>query len=263
MEIFTILAALCILIILFVWVLPKYLVMIPPRHFALVERFGIYHRTLSGGSNIIWWPIESLKELQWSSPVKKISGTMGSLDNIQLDIQPLECSTVDKTSVTVDGTLFFSVKTPHVAVYECEDALNHLYQVATQAFRNIVASVEVSQLNGKDAMIGRSIVSYINDIVEKQGLSCKSIIIQNVQLDQTVTESNQTRYTLDTKLALQEKEHAFQLLEAKHAAELERIAIEASGLSPDQRIAMEMAKSMGKATTLVIRGGQLPYLQKQ
>lgn len=248
MEIFTIII-LSLLGLSCLFFLPRFLVLIPSRHFALVERFGIYNRTLSSGPNLILWPVESLKSLNWVSPVKTIVGTMGTLD-AQLDVRPIDCTTSDKVEATVDGTLFFSVKTPHIAVYDNEDALNHLYQVATQAFRNVVGSIEVAKLNGKDVFIGKSITSYINDVIEKHGLSCKSVIIQNVTLSQKVTES----FGIVSKLAMQSKEHEYQLNEARNAAEMERIAIEASGLTPEQRIRMEMAKSMGKARILVIGG---------
>lgn len=166
---------------------------------------------------------------------------------MQLDIHPIECTTVDRVTVTIDGTLFFSVKTPHVAVYESEDALNHLYQVAQQAFRNSVATIDFAKLNGKDNHVSKLVAVYINDKVEKKGLLCKEVIVQDVTMDQTVVSNNQTRYSLASKLEMQEQEHEYELRNAKHQAMLARIAIEASGLTSTERIEMEKAKSLGKA----------------
>jgi len=107
-EIIFILVIIGILIV----TLPRFLVIIPQRHFAIVERFGSYQRTLTSGPNFIIWPIEVLKELRWECPVKKIQGQMGSLENLQLDVLPIECTTRDKVKVgnidIIDGVFHHS-----------------------------------------------------------------------------------------------------------------------------------------------------------
>jgi len=235
-----------ILLSLFIFLLPRFLVILPTNHFAIVERLGVYNRTLSSGTNLIIWPIEILKELNWSCPVKRISGQMGLLENIQLDVPPIKCISQDRVNVSIDGTLFFSIKTPRVAVYEADDVLNQFYQTAFQAIRNIVGGINVADLTGKDSLLGKQIVGYINERIDKRGIMCREVIIQHLDVDKT-----EVTYQLEAKIDLQQREHEYELRQAKHRAELMKIEIDATGLTPEQRIEMKRAESIGKAQFIV------------
>jgi len=101
--------------------------------------------------------------------------------------------------------------------------------------------------------LGKSISGYINDRIEKRGLSCKEVIVQNASVDVTVVESNTASYTLDAKIELQRKQHEYEIREAEHRARLTRIEIEASGLTPQQRIDMQRAISLGKIQGAIFR----------
>jgi regulator of protease activity HflC (stomatin/prohibitin superfamily) len=244
MEIVTAIIVVVVLLIIGV-MLEKLYVIIPPRRFALVERFGRFDRVLLPGVYALWPVIEYLKSVSWTytdaqGQLRVESCNILSLDNAQMDLPPFECLTEDQIMVTIDGTLMYHISNPQVAVYQTDDVLNMLYQCAQQAIRNCVSVIPVSDLHGKDNTMGQTVQHYVNTKMVDRGVQCDMFIVQNVTIDPKILAANQDIYTRSRQsrmeLEAQEARHVQEMAELEHRAKREQA---------EQRL--ETAKAAAKA----------------
>lgn len=224
------------IIILFCTWLLKSLYIIPARHFAIVERLGVYNRTLYPGLNFVFWPMEYLKHIEWTWERKFIRGAMAPFENCQMDIAPVECMTKDQLQIHLDGTLFYNIANPRRAIYESDDVINMFYQTATQAIRNVTNTFILRQLNGQDNIIGSHVREYINDkMKDKYGIACVDFMVQNIKTNDDVVKKS-------TELYISSNDREAQLEATRLEAEKIKILREARGMTIEQEIEMERAK---------------------
>jgi regulator of protease activity HflC (stomatin/prohibitin superfamily) len=233
---------------------------IPARNFAIIERLGLYNRTIFPGIHCVWWPFESFKYIKWTyvgqqNKLKIIEGNMCSFDNAQMDIPPIECISKDQNLVTIDGTLFYNIMKPQLAIYHTDDILSMFHQCAIQTIRNVCGNINVSELNGKDNVITSLVRDTINEVMKERGIKCNEFMIQNVLFDTSIVKQNQDIYNRkrQQEMLMEEEKLEYERFKMAKEYELDKIRFEAEktkimrdsdGMTIDQRIAMENAKSI-------------------
>jgi len=168
------LTIICVILYKHVWV-------IPTKHFAIVERLGVFHKVLKPGMHFLLPFADNLKHLEWRWENKVIKGNMFYMDKRQMDIKPISCFTKDNLSITLDTTLFYLITKPEIAVYKTDDVLNLFYQTSVHCIRNVLNKIDASQLrNGEDFVISNLIKDSINkQLDDDNGISCVDILIQS------------------------------------------------------------------------------------
>jgi regulator of protease activity HflC (stomatin/prohibitin superfamily) len=204
-------------------------IIIPPRHVAIVERLGSYHERISSGIHFLIPFVDRLHVVDWSYhgqnnlPVRKTMCVI-PCENIQMDVPPVACITKDHIQLATDVTLFYTIHDPKKAIYYTDDVLNLFYQCATQAIRNQFADTDSHNSNGKDGALAFAISERINVLLgEDKGIRSTQVVIQSIRyVNNTIIKETQAIHVQAKKheMELQNLKYSLQLQEAKHHMEL-------------------------------------------
>ncbi len=208
------LAALSLLTL--VIVLVSCVVIIPPQHAAVIERFGTYSRTLQSGINLVVPIADQYHRYRWtnftSNGQKKRDAYAAPLLDMRsgrvLDIPASECLTRDEMQVTLDGILYYRVTNVVDATYKNQDPTDMIATIAQQALRNAASTRTLKELtqSGRDTSIASLIVDHIEEELQKNsvGIKCERFLFQQskAQNDKIIKENQE-------------------LVAARHRAELE------------------------------------------
>lgn len=173
----------------------RFIIIIPARRYAIVERLGQYSHVLKPGIHFLFYPIETLKSVKWTyksqeNKLTVIQTQLISFENNQMDIPPIACISADQIQLSVDVTLMYTIVRPEIAVYETDDVLNLFYQCTQQTIRSICNQYKANDLSlSKFGNLTESIVSQINEQIEKRGIKCVRLVLQNITMDPTILKS--------------------------------------------------------------------------
>jgi regulator of protease activity HflC (stomatin/prohibitin superfamily) len=143
----------------------------------------------------LFYPIETLKHVRWTYKSQEnkltiVQTHLLSFENNQMDIPPIACISADQIQLSVDVTLMYTITRPEIAVYETDDVLNLFYQCAQQTIRSVCNQYKANDLSlSKFGNITESIVSQINDQIEKKGIKCARLVLQNITMDPSILKS--------------------------------------------------------------------------
>lgn len=189
-----------ILFVIVLWYVARMIIIIPARHFAIVEQLGSFHALLLPGWHFVLKPFQYVKQIKWTyrdqnNRLKIDKFTIGSIEDQQLDVPPLSCMCRDKLVVDFDITAMYTVIDPKLACYEHSDVLNFFYQCLMQAVRNVASHTDASDLQFGDAVvIAKRIEEQLNDQIQATGMKCKRIIIQNMKFSDDIIAKEQAIY---------------------------------------------------------------------
>ena len=271
---------LCLCIV--IWYILKCIVIVPARKMALVERLGLYQRTLMSGLHFLIYPIESLRYTDWTYRNQEnrrchVRDCFVSNDLQQLDIPLIKCFSKETTPITVDVTLMCRITDLAKATYEVGDVLNLFYQAAHQAVRDVCSRYQVEMLQGKDANIAKEIFEATTSAFgATNGVKCFSVLIQDVTLGVEALAAR--KYLFEQEQARKRKMDELTYQEAVQKREQEmlkrKIEFESSqktlqqeqylkpylenGFTPADIVALKNAEALHKAEKITVFMGNPP-----
>ncbi len=163
---------------------------------AVIYRFGKVHRV--GGPGWTWiWPI-----IERFDPVDLRVKT--------IDVPKQKVITKDSVEVTVDAVLYLKVKKDNQSVVnsviEVEDYVSAAQQFITASLRDVLGSMELSEVVSNIEVINAKIRENLEQISKNWGVTIESIEIQSVEIPQTVLDAmHEQKAAVQQKLARMEK----------------------------------------------------------
>ena len=182
------------------------LVIVPAKRIALVERMGLYNRTLYPGIHWLVPVLESIREVDWSyrgqdNRLVRVHHRLVPFDTLQMDVPLITCTTKDQVAIEVDLSIFYTISNLRYAVYASEDALAYFYQSVTQATRETISKINVTGTYGMENAISASILESINATVkDTYGLTCNRVVVQNIIAPTAIKNIHQQLYVQKQQL---------------------------------------------------------------
>jgi regulator of protease activity HflC (stomatin/prohibitin superfamily) len=210
-------AFLVLLVVIFGVVLSRSIRIVPQASAGIVERLGRYHRTLSAGLAIIIPFIDRLRPLI-------------DMRERVVSFPPQPVITEDNLVVSIDTVIYFQVTEPKSAIYEIENFIQGIEQLAVTTLRNVVGGLDLeAALTSRDS-INTALRMVLDEATGKWGVKVNRVEIKAIDPPPSVQESmeKQMRAERDKRAAIltAEGEKQSQILTAEGARQAEILRAE-------------------------------------
>ena len=210
-------AFLVLLVVIFGVVLSRSIRIVPQASAGIVERLGRYHRTLGAGLAIIIPFIDRLRPLI-------------DMRERVVSFPPQPVITEDNLVVSIDTVIYFQVTEPKSAIYEIENFIQGIEQLAVTTLRNVVGGLDLeAALTSRDS-INTALRMVLDDATGKWGVKVNRVEIKAIDPPPSVQESmeKQMRAERDKRAAIltAEGEKQSQILTAEGARQAEILRAE-------------------------------------
>jgi regulator of protease activity HflC (stomatin/prohibitin superfamily) len=210
-------AFLVLIVVIFGVVLSRSIRIIPQASAGIVERLGRYHRTLGAGLAIIIPFIDRLRPLI-------------DMRERVVSFPPQPVITEDNLVVSIDTVIYFQVTEPKSAIYEIENFIQGIEQLAVTTLRNVVGGLDLeAALTSRDS-INTALRMVLDEATGKWGVKVNRVEIKAIDPPPSVQESmeKQMRAERDKRAAIltAEGEKQSQILTAEGARQAEILRAE-------------------------------------
>ena len=210
-------AFLILLVVIFAVVLSRSIRIVPQASAGIVERLGRYHRTLGAGLVIIIPFIDRIRPLI-------------DLRERVVSFPPQPVITEDNLVVSIDTVIYFQVTEPKSAIYEIENFIQCIEQLAVTTLRNVVGGLDLeAALTSRDS-INTALRMVLDEATGKWGVKVNRVEIKAIDPPPSVQESmeKQMRAERDKRAAIltAEGEKQSQILTAEGARQAEILRAE-------------------------------------
>jgi regulator of protease activity HflC (stomatin/prohibitin superfamily) len=210
-------AFLVLIVVIFGVVLSRSIRIVPQASAGIVERLGRYHRTLGAGLAIIIPFIDRLRPLI-------------DMRERVVSFPPQPVITEDNLVVSIDTVIYFQVTEPKSAIYEIENFIQGIEQLAVTTLRNVVGGLDLeAALTSRDS-INTALRMVLDEATGKWGVKVNRVEIKAIDPPPSVQESmeKQMRAERDKRAAIltAEGEKQSQILTAEGARQAEILRAE-------------------------------------
>lgn len=168
MEILIVLSAL-------IFIVYKSFIIVKHHEVVIIERFGIYHRTLKPGLNIIFLFID------------KIKAHIDLREHVA-NLQSQYLTTKDNIVFKFDTVVFYQITDAKRAVYEIEDLLSGIKYVTSCTTRDVISEMEFDKILNSQDYVTKQLRMILDDAVYNWG--CK---INRVELKEIVPSDDNSK----------------------------------------------------------------------
>jgi len=185
----------------------------------VIERLGMYNRTLNTGVNIIWPILEKPREIEWKSRQKAIDGKLVirrvSTPRIDLretvyDIARQNVITKDNVVLEIDALLFFQVTDAAKAIYEIANLPDAIEKLTKTTLRNVIGELDLDETLASRDTINSKLRAILDEATDKWGIKVNRVELQDINPPKDIKEAmeKQMRAERDRRAAVLEAEGA-------------------------------------------------------
>jgi regulator of protease activity HflC (stomatin/prohibitin superfamily) len=163
---------------------------IPQSHCVVLERFGKFARIQQQGLQFRIPILERIRRLDttWGETANK-RGFLIELSEQQTDTPPRQCHTKDNVPVTANASVYWRIIDPRKALYEVDILPSSVSDIALNALRSNIGTLELDAVLSERAQLNERIASQLSETAKKWGIIFTRIEIQEITTDQKVAES--------------------------------------------------------------------------
>ncbi|MFN6016670.1 MAG: SPFH domain-containing protein [Verrucomicrobiota bacterium] len=163
---------------------------IPQSHCVVLERFGKFARIQQQGLQFRIPILERIRRLDttWGETANK-RGFLIELSEQQTDTPPRQCHTKDNVPVTANASVYWRIIDPRKALYEVDILPSSISDIALNALRSNIGTLELDAVLSERAQLNERIASQLSETAKKWGIIFTRIEIQEITTDQKVAES--------------------------------------------------------------------------
>jgi regulator of protease activity HflC (stomatin/prohibitin superfamily) len=203
-----------LIFLIFLRLITYWIVVIPAKHFSILEQLNQFHSVLLPGTHFVLWPVQGLKifrmtEIQQNGSKKKFESTEITMTGNQIDFPPISCSSKDKVELKVDLVCFYNVVDVAKFAYENNDPSNFFYQNVIQCVKTVCYNFHAQDIQvGNYTSITDRLTELLNEKNSVIGLKCTQILIQDISVSKTVSDKDEAAFASKRQqeiLQLQEK----------------------------------------------------------
>lgn len=175
---------LLILIVLVVTILASMIKLIPQAEAAVIERLGRYHRTVNG-------------QLTFLVPFFDRIRAKVDLRERVVAFPPQSMITEDNLTLSIDTVVYFQVTDPKAAVYEINNYIVAVEQLATTTLRNVVGGLTLEQTLTSRDMINKQLRGVLDSETGRWGLRVARVELRSIDPPPSIQESMEKQMKAD------------------------------------------------------------------
>jgi len=156
-----------LILLLVLYIVGKmFIVIVRPHEVALVERLGKFDRVLKSGIHFVIPLIERVIKVDLREKV--------------VDVPEQEVICKDNVVVTVDGVIYYQIVDPKKAIYNVDDYLWAIVQLAQTTLRSIIGEMELDEVLSNREKINVRLREEIDNITDKWGIKVTRVEIKRI-----------------------------------------------------------------------------------
>ncbi len=175
---------LAVIVILIASVVVSSVKLIPQAEAAVIERLGRYQRTVSGQLTLIIPFIDRVRA--------KVD-----LRERVVTFPPQSMITEDNLTLSIDTVVFFQVTDPKAAVYEINNYIVAVEQLATTTLRNVVGGLTLEQTLTSRDMINKQLRGVLDSETGRWGLRVARVELRSIDPPMSIQESMEKQMKAD------------------------------------------------------------------
>jgi regulator of protease activity HflC (stomatin/prohibitin superfamily) len=216
------------------WVLGSIIKIVPQQTVYVIERFGMYHKTLLAGLHFVIPFVDKIAYIH-------------SIKEIPMDVQPQICITKDNTQVTIDGILYYKITDPKLASYGTSDFRFAIEQLAKTTLRSEVGKRELDRLLEERQTINVAVVDVLDEASEGWGVKLIRYEVKDITPPDIVLKTMQLQLTAEREKRAKIAQSEGDLQQQINRANGERQAAIAESEGKKQAV---INKAMGDAESI-------------
>ena len=178
------LAVLAFFVLLAATVLAKSVALIPQAEAAVIERLGRYTRTVSGQLTLLVPFIDTIR-------------ARVDIRERVVSFPPQPVITEDNLTLSIDTVVYFQVTDPRAAVYEINDYIIGVEQLATTTLRNVVGGMTLEEtLTSRDSINGQ-LRGVLDEATGRWGLRVARVELKSIMPPPSIQESMEKQMKAD------------------------------------------------------------------
>lgn len=165
-----------VLVILVVYVILKYVRVVPQKQAYIVERLGKYQCTLGAGLHLL---VPFIDRVAYKHSLKEQA----------IDVPPQQCITKDNITVDVDGILYLQVMDPCKASYGIGNYIFATTQLAQTTMRSEMGKMDLDRTFEERTHINAAIVEAVDKASDPWGVKVTRYEIKNITPPQSIRDA--------------------------------------------------------------------------
>jgi len=166
---------------------------IPQSHCVLLTRFGKFARVQNAGINFRIPFLETIKRVDtagsnWGGFASK-QGYLIELTEQQTDTPARDCHTLDNARVTANASVYWRITDPVRAVFEVDNLPLAIADVALNALRANIGSMNLDEVLSTRQVLNERISSQLAETAKKWGVVFTRVEIQELTTDDKTSEA--------------------------------------------------------------------------
>jgi len=175
---------LAVVVFLVVTIVGAAVKLVPQAEAAVIERLGRYHRTVSGQLTLLIPFIDRVRA--------KVD-----LRERVVAFPPQSVITQDNLTLSIDTVVYFQVTDPKAAVYEINDYIVAVEQLATTTLRNVVGGLTLEQTLTSRDMINKQLRGVLDSETGRWGLRVARVELRSIDPPPSIQESMEKQMKAD------------------------------------------------------------------
>ena len=163
---------------------------VPQSHCVVLERFGKFSRIQEQGLKFRIPMFEQIHRVggTWGKAANK-RGYIIELTEQQTDTPARQCHTKDNVPVKANASIYWRITDPRRALYEVDILPASISDIALNALRSNIGTLDLDTVLSERAQLNESIASQLSETAKKWGIVFTRVEIQELATDKTVATS--------------------------------------------------------------------------
>ncbi|WP_182347535.1 SPFH domain-containing protein [Tomitella gaofuii] len=175
---------LIIVVVLVVVLVVQSVTLVPQAQAAVIERLGRYSRTISG-------------QLTFLVPfVDRVRARVDLRERV-VSFPPQPVITEDNLTLSIDTVVYFQVTNPQAAVYEINDYIEGVEQLATTTLRNVVGGMTLEETFTSRDSINGQLRGVLDEATGRWGLRVARVELKSIDPPPSIQESMEKQMKAD------------------------------------------------------------------
>jgi regulator of protease activity HflC (stomatin/prohibitin superfamily) len=161
-------------------VLMKGIYVVQQSQCMVVERFGSYSHTMSGGLNFLIPFVDSPRSTIWLTNTGIRNITRLDLRESVLDVPEQAVITKDNVSISIDALMYIQVVDPIRATYEIANLPLAVSQLAQTSLRNVIGEMDLDECLASRDVINNKLKLILDEATDKWGTKVNRVELRNI-----------------------------------------------------------------------------------
>lgn len=142
---------------------------VPQSHVFIIERFGIYHKTLTTGLHFLW-PF-----------VDKIAAKWSMKEKLQTFEKAQQVITKDNVTMSVNACVYYQITDPKLFTYGSQNPTRALENLTITTLRNTIGELELDETLSSRSTINAKMRAVLDEATDPWGIKVNRVEILEIE----------------------------------------------------------------------------------